>query len=90
MSDVIVTTIISSVCVLAGSIIASIMSANKSKVLIKADQEHMKEKMDEMSADIKEHNGYAKQMPVIVEKVEKLEKGFDEVKADVKSLMNRR
>ena len=71
----IVTTIITSVCTLVGVVIATVATARKSSTEMQTRLAVMDTRIDELTREVREHNNFAKRMPVLEEKVARLEEG---------------
>lgn len=71
----IITTIITSVCTLVGVVIATVATARKSSTEMQTRLAVMDTRIDELTREVREHNNFAKRMPVLEEKVARLEKG---------------
>lgn len=65
MTDAIITTVISSICVLLGSVITVIVTNNKNKAVAKIEQEYIKQELSELKSRVDEHNNYAVEIPLI-------------------------
>lgn len=76
----IIVTIISSVCMLIGTIITVIVSNNKLRTELELKQKFQQEQIDAMKKDIKEHNDYAKRMPVIETELTFIRQMIEEIK----------
>lgn len=63
--DAIITTVISSVCVLLGSVITVIVTNNKNKAVSKLEQDYIKKELKELKERVDEHNNYAVEIPLI-------------------------
>lgn len=63
--DAIITTVISSVCVLLGSVITVIVTNNKNKAVSKLEQDYIKNELKELKERVDEHNNYAIEIPLI-------------------------
>lgn len=63
--DAIITTVISSVCVLIGSIITVVVTNNKNKAVSKLEQDYIKNELKELKERVDEHNNYAIEIPLI-------------------------
>lgn len=66
MTEAVIVALISAAVTLAGVLLANARS-----------QAVMQEQISEMKADIKEHNGYAKHMPAIEERVNAIDKRLE-------------
>lgn len=76
----IIVTIISSAGMLIGTIITVIVSNNKLKTELELKQKFQQEQIDAMKKDIKEHNDYAKRMPVIETELTFIRQMIEEIK----------
>lgn len=65
MSEAIVTTIISSICVLIASVVATVVTARKNRIISELEQRHIKEELQELKDRVDDHNGYAIEIPLI-------------------------
>lgn len=65
MSEAIVTTIISSICVLVASVVATVLTARKSRIISELEQQHIKDELTELKERVDEHNNYAIEIPLI-------------------------
>lgn len=79
MSEAIVTTIISSICVLVASVVATVVTARKNRIISEMEQKHIKEEIEELKDRVDEHNNYAIEIPLIKQDItyikEKLKNG---------------
>lgn len=66
----IITTIISSVCLLIGTVITVVVTNSKLKRELELRQQFQQTEIDELKQTIKEHNNYAKSIPVIETEIE--------------------
>lgn len=58
---------------LAGVIISNLMAARKTEMAIKINQAVTDTKIEELTREVREHNNFAKRMPVLEQKVEGIE-----------------
>lgn len=63
--EAIITTVISSLCVLIGSIITVVVTNNKAKAVSKLEQDYIKNELKELKERVDEHNNYAIEIPLI-------------------------
>lgn len=63
--EAIITTVISSLCVLIGSIITVVVTNNKTKAVSKLEQDYIKNELKELKERVDEHNNYAIEIPLI-------------------------
>lgn len=65
MTEIIITTIVSSVFTLAGVVITVLASSRKNRIISDMKQEMIEERLSELSARVDEHNNYAIEIPLI-------------------------
>ena len=69
----IITTIIASVCTLAGVIITVMATSRKSAADVQTRLAVLDEKVGNLGAEVREHNAYGRQIPVLQERIDQLE-----------------
>ena len=69
MSEAIVVALITGGMSLAGVIVTSIAAARKTDANIKVAQAVTDTKIDELTREVREHNGFARRMPVVEEQI---------------------
>ena len=83
MSDTIIVALITGGLSLLGTIISVVMTIRKGMSDIEnkltTAQAVTDTKMDELTREVREHNNFAKRMPVVEEKIDALEKRLDKV-----------
>lgn len=72
--------IISSGCTLIGTIITVIVANNKTKNVLEIKQKSQQHQIEEMKADIKEHNNYATHIPVIETEITNIKESLNTIK----------
>ena len=72
MSEAILAAIITGSLSLAGVILSNILSARKSEAAIRTAQAVTDTKLDELTREVREHNGFARRMPVVEEQIKVL------------------
>lgn len=80
MDSNLLSTIISSSLILIGTIITVVISNNKTKTSIEIKQKGQQHQIDEMKKDIKEHNDYAKHIPVIETEITNIKESINAIK----------
>ena len=73
MSEAIVVALITGSLSLAGVIITSLITAKKSEKAAAVAQAVMDTKIDELTREVRAHNGFAERIPVLENKVKALE-----------------
>lgn len=79
MVEAIITSLITAGFGLIGTIIAVAGSARKTNNKIEVTQAITDTKLEELTREVREHNGFAQRMPVIEEKIDNLEKRVEKL-----------
>lgn len=58
---------------LVGVIVSNLMAARKTEMAIKINQAVTDTKIEELTREVREHNNFAKRMPVLEQKIEGIE-----------------
>lgn len=69
MSDAIVVALISGVLSLTGVVISNFATARKTAASIHTSQAVTDTKIEELTREVREHNGFARRMPVVEEQI---------------------
>lgn len=69
MGEAILTALITGLLSLTGVIITSVTTAKKQENTIKISQAVTDTKIDELTREVREHNGFARRMPVVEEQI---------------------
>ena len=80
MDSTIIATIISNLFTLLGVIITVVASSAKNKALMQQKIDYQQEQLNEMKEDIKEHNNYATNIPVIKAEISNIKETLSEIK----------
>ena len=80
MDSTIIATIISNLFTLLGVIITVVASSAKNKALMQQKIEYQQSQLNEMKEDIKEHNNYATNIPVIKTEISNIKETLSEIK----------
>ena len=72
MSEAIVVAIITGVMSLAGVVLSNFLAARKSEATIRTAQAVTDTKLDELTREVREHNHFARRMPVVEEQIKVL------------------
>ena len=75
--------VITGVLSLAGVIITCIFTNRKNLTAIKISQAVTETKIEELTREVREHNNFAKRLPVVEEKIAGVEKRLDRLKGCV-------
>ena len=83
METMILTTIISSGCLLLGTILTVIISNSKIKTALELKQKSQQYQIEEIKSDLKEHNNYATHIPKIETEIEHIKESINAIKNKV-------
>lgn len=64
---------------LAGTVITCIVTARKTEQNIRVNQAITETKLEELTREVREHNGFAKRMPVVEEKIKVINHRLDDL-----------
>lgn len=79
MSEAIIASIITGGLTLIGTIITVLVTNNKTNENLKVSQAVMDTKIEELTREVREHNNFAKRMPVLEEKVSTLNHRIEDI-----------
>lgn len=74
MTDAIIVAIISGCFTLAGVIIGVLQAQKKTENTIKTNLAVMETRMDELTREVRTHNGFAQRLPIIEEQIKGLDR----------------
>lgn len=69
MSEAIIVAIISGGLSLLGVVITGVITASKNETAIKVSQAVTDTKIEELTREVRQHNGFAQRMPVVEEQI---------------------
>lgn len=75
----IIASVITGVLALVGVIISNIASNRKIEADLSKSQAVTETKLEELTREVREHNSFARRVPVLEQKVEQLEKEMDRI-----------
>lgn len=81
MSEAIVVAIITGGLSLVGVIVTSLVTARKSENAIRVSQAVTDTKIQELTREVREHNNFAKRMPVVEEQIKVINHRIDDLEA---------
>lgn len=76
MGDAVIVAIISGLLTLAGTALTVYATARKSDYNLRVAQAITDTKIDELTREVREHNNFARRMPVVEEKIKNLEQAL--------------
>ena len=83
MSDAIVVALISGLMSLAGVLISNSATARKTAANIQTSQAVTDTKIDELTREVREHNGFARRMPVVEEQIKVINHRLTDLEREV-------
>lgn len=81
MSEAIQVAFITGGLSLLGTIITVLMTSSKTREELRISQAVMENKITELTREVREHNGFARRMPVIEEQINTINKRLDAIEA---------
>ena len=81
MSEAIAVAIITGGMSLVGVIVTSLVTARKSENAIRVSQAVTDTKIQELTREVREHNNFAKRMPVVEEQIKVINHRIDDLEA---------
>ena len=84
MTEAIIVAIITGGLSLIGIIYSSNKSANKVDAKLDKQQAVVETKMDELTREVREHNGFARRMPVVEEQIKVINHRIDDLEQGAK------
>ena len=80
MDTAIIVSIISSMCTLVGVIITVRASARKQRIELELQQRYQQHEIEEIKSQLKTHNNYAGEIPVIQTEIKYISESISEIK----------
>ena len=69
MSDAVIASLITGVLSLLGVLLSNLLASRKNEAAIRTAQAVTDAKLEELTREVREHNGFAKRMPVVEEQI---------------------
>lgn len=79
MTEAIIVALITGGLALIGVVVSSFATAKKSEEAIKVSQAITDTKIEELTREVREHNGFARRMPVVEEQICSIDKRLSEL-----------
>lgn len=79
MTEAIVVALITGGLALIGVIITSLTTAKKNEKAIEISQAVTNTKIEELTREVREHNGFARRMPVVEEQITSIKRRLDDL-----------
>lgn len=79
----IISAFITGALALIGTVITVIISNNKTQAKMDKSQAVMETKVDELTREVREHNGFAKRMPVVEAQIDMINKRLSNLETSV-------
>lgn len=84
MTEAIIVAVVTAGLSLFGIIYSSNKSANKVDAKLDKQQAVIETKMDELTREVREHNGFARRMPVVEEQIKVINHRIDDLEQEAK------
>ena len=88
MNEAIVAALITGGLSLVGVIVTSLVTARKNENAIRVSQAVTDTKIQELTREVREHNNFAKRMPVVEEQIKVINHRIDDLEAFLKMPLN--
>lgn len=79
MTEAIISALITGTMALIGVIITSMMTSKKTEQQININQAVMNEKIETLTREVREHNNFAKRMPVVEQQIKVINHRIDDL-----------
>lgn len=80
MSEAVIVALITGGMSLAGVVITCMVTARKNENALKISQAVTDTKIEELTREVREHNGFARRMPVVENQIETIQTVLEELK----------
>ena len=80
MSEAIITALITGAMSLTGVVATCLATARKNENALRLSQAITDTKIEELTREVREHNGFAKRMPVVENEIENIHEAIKELK----------
>lgn len=84
MSEAIIAAIITGVLALIGTVITNLFASKKTEQSLKVSQAVTDTKIDELTREVREHNNFARRMPVVEEQIKEINYRIKNLEGEVK------
>ncbi len=81
MSEAVIVALITGGMSLAGVVITCMVTARKNENALKISQAVTDTKIEELTREVREHNGFARRMPVVENQIETIQTVLEELKS---------
>lgn len=79
MSEAIIVALITGGLSLAGVVVTCVVTARKNETAVKVSQAVTETKIDELTREVRMHNGFAEKIPVIQEQIKSINHRIDDL-----------
>ena len=80
MTQAIITALITGTMSLVGVVVTCLATARKNENALKISQAVTDTKIEELTREVREHNGFARRMPVVENQIENIQSVLEELK----------
>ena len=80
MTEAVIVALITGAMSLAGVVVTCLATARKNENALKISQAVTDTKIEELTREVREHNGFARRMPVVENQIENIQNVLEELK----------
>jgi hypothetical protein len=84
MTEAVIAAVVTGVLSLIGTIVTVLAANNKTNETLKISQAVTDTKIEELTREVREHNNFARRMPVVEEQIKTINKRLDDLENDGK------
>lgn len=84
MTEAVIAAVVTGVLSLIGTIVTVLAANNKTNETLKISQAVTDTKIEELTREVREHNNFARRMPVVEEQIKTINKRLDDLENDRK------
>lgn len=82
MTEAVIAAVVTGVLSLIGTIVTVLAANNKTNETLKISQAVTDTKIEELTREVREHNNFARRMPVVEEQIKTINKRLDDLEND--------
>lgn len=82
MSSTVISSLITGILSLVGVMLSNLLSDRKREITIRTSQAITDTKLEELAREVREHNGFARRMPVVEEQIKVINHRIDDLERE--------
>lgn len=82
MSSTVLSSLITGILSLVGVMLSNLLSDRKREIAIRTSQAITDTKLEELAREVREHNGFARRMPVVEEQIKVINHRIDDLEKE--------